>query len=353
MIDGSVRTLAFRRFVLQEFDTMQLEKSSIQSGATVPLIAIISNPLSTTNAARIEAIRRVVDESANVVHFELNGIESIDEALALFARANPAMLIVNGGDGTIGAVLASILDRSPFDVIPPIAFLPGGKTNMTAADLGFKGRPEKVLKRLIQIAKEGGIADRLVSMNLIELDLGDGKPPRVGTFFGTAGIVKGIHWCRDHAYNTGMPNGIAHVGAISKLLASAFGLSRDKRLMVSDPMTVTIKGGGRFHGEFAAVMATTLDRLLLGLRPYGKEGRGGLKFSAVEAGGGNVFRAMKGLITGGFGKKTINGVHTRRADEIRVDGIEPVTLDGEIYYPVPGKEIILRGNRALTFVSLK
>ncbi|NVJ69774.1 MAG: acylglycerol kinase family protein [Alphaproteobacteria bacterium] len=332
---------------------MQLEKESLQSGATLPLIGIISNPLSTTNSARIDSIRRVVDESANVVHFELNGIESIDEALALFARANPAVLIVNGGDGTIGAVLASILHRNPFSVIPPIAFLPGGKTNMTAADLGFKGKPEKVLRRLIQITKEGGIADRLVKKNLIEMDLGDGEPPRVGTFFGSAGVVKGIHWCRDHAYDAGMPNGLAHVMAIGKLMLSAFGIGKDKRLMVSDPMTVTIPGGGRLTGEFASVTSTTLDRLLLGMRPYSREGKGGLRFSAVEAGGGNVFRAMKGLMTGAFGKKTIVGVHTRRADEVRIDGSDPVTLDGEIYYPSPGKEIILRGNRALTFVSLK
>lgn len=332
---------------------MQLDKNSIKSGAVVPLVAIISNPLSTTNAARIEAVRKVVDESANVVHFELNGIETVDEALALFARANPALLVVNGGDGTIGAVLASLLDRSPFDIIPPIAFLPGGKTNMTAADLGFKGRPEKVLRRLIRITNEGELANRLTSMNLIEMDLGDGQPPRVGTFFGTAGVVKGINWCREHAYEAGMPNGLAHLVAITKLLASAFGLSKEKRLMVSDPMTVNVPGGGRMTGEFSAVMATTLDRLLLRMRPYGQEGRGGLKFSAVEAGGGNVFRAMMGLLTGKFGKKTIVGVHTRRSDEIRVDGTDPVTLDGEIYYPIPGKEIVLRGNRALTFVSLK
>lgn len=332
---------------------MQLDTNSVQSGATVPLIAIISNPLSTTNASRIDTIRKVVDESANVVHFELNGIETIDEALALFAKANPAMLIVNGGDGTIGAVLAALLYRNPFDVIPPIAFLPGGKTNMTAADLGFKGKPEKVLRRLIGLAKEGGVPDSLVRMHLIEMDLGDGKTPQVGTFFGTAGVVKGIEWCREHAYEMGLPNGLAHFVAIFKLLLSAFGIGKDKRLMVSDPMSVIVPGSARLNGEFAAVMCTTLDRLLLRMRPYGQEGKGGLKFSAIEAGGGNVFRAIKGLLNTTFGKKFIQGTHTRRSDEVRIGGTDPVTLDGEIYYPVPGKEIVLKGNRSLTFVSLK
>lgn len=332
---------------------MQLDRASINSGAVVPLVAIISNPLSTTNSDRLGAIRKVIDSAANVVHFELSGMETVDEALDLFARANPALLIINGGDGTIGAVLASILHRKPFAVVPPIAFLPGGKTNMTAADLGFRGKPEKVLQRLLKLTREGGLADRLATRHLIELDMGDGKRPHVGTFFGTAGVVRGIEWCREHAYSLGLPNGLAHVVAVSKLILSAFGLSRDKGLMVSGPMTVTVVGGGRFDGRFSAVVSTTLDRLILGLKPYGREGNGGLRFSAVEAGSGNVFRALKGLISGAYGKKTIEGVHVRRANEVRIEGTDPVTLDGELYYPAPGVPLTLRGDKQLTFVSLK
>ncbi len=332
---------------------VNVDRENITAGAMVPLVAIISNPKSTTNAARIDAVRKVVDESPNVVHYELDGIDSIADALQLFARANPALLVVNGGDGTIGAVLADLLHRNPFSVTPPIAYLPGGKTNMTAADLGFKGRPEKVLKKLISLTNAGMLPERLTRKHLIEMDLGDGKPLRVGTFFGTAGVVKGIEWCRENAYNAGLPNGLAHVVAIGTLILSAFGIGKDKTLMVSDPMTITVPGSGRMVGQFAAVMTTTLDRLLLRMKPYGKEGNGGLRFSAVESGGGKVFRAIRGLLTGAYGKKTIDGVHTRRANEIRVEGSDPVTLDGEIYYPVPGKPITLKGDRTLTFVSLR
>ncbi|WP_417450816.1 diacylglycerol/lipid kinase family protein [Kordiimonas sp.] len=332
---------------------MNVDRENIVSGTVVPLVAIISNPKSTTNASRIDAVRKVVDESPNVVHYELDGIDSIPDALQLFARANPAILVVNGGDGTIGAVLAALLHNNPFSVTPPIAYLPGGKTNMTAADLGFKGQPEKVLKKLISLTNGGKLPERLTRKHLIEMDIGDGKPVRVGMFFGTAGVVKGIEWCREHAYNAGLPNGLAHSVAIIKLILSAFGIGRDKTLMVSDPMTITVPGSGRMVGQFSAVMTTTLDRLLLRLRPYGQEGRGGLRFSAVEAGGKNVFAAVRGLISGSYGKKTIDGVHTRRSNEIRVEGSDPVTLDGEIYYPVPGKPIILKGDRTLTFVSLR
>jgi len=331
---------------------MQLENNNVHSGAQVPLVAIISNPLSTTNAGGMDAIREIVNQSANVVHFELNGIETVDEALELFARANPSMLIINGGDGTIGAVLASILYKKPFSIVPPIAFLPGGKTNMTAADLGSKGKPIKVLKRLLKMAREGRICESMQSRNLIEMDIGDGELPRVGTFFGTAGVVKGIFWCRENAYSMGLPNTVAHIVSTFKLLTAALGIGKSKDLLVSDPMSINVPGHGRMAGQYSAVLTTTLDRLLLGVRPYSSEGSGGLRFAAVEAGGKNFIRAVKGLFTGAFGDKTIVGTHVRKSDEVRVEGTDPVTLDGEIYHPIAGKPVILRGDKALSFVAL-
>ncbi len=332
---------------------MRLEKSDIHSGASVPLVAIMSNPLSTTNAANMDAIRKLIDTSMNVVHYELNGIASIDDALALFAKANPAMIIVNGGDGTIGAALASILYSNHFTVVPPIAFLPGGKTNMTAADLGFKGKPVNVLKKLLSMAKTGSIADNLTKKHLVELDLGDGEQPKVGTFFGTAGVVKGIFWCREHAYEMGLPNSLAHVAAIMKLFGSALGIGKQKNLLVSDPMEIIVPSKSRLAGQYASVMATTLDTLLLGLKPYEHGGVGGLRFSAVEAGSKNILRAFWGLITRKFGKKPIDGTHVETADEFHIEGSDPVTLDGEIYQPILGKPIILKGDKSLTFISLK
>lgn len=332
---------------------MQVKTDTVNSGAVVPLVVMISNPLSTTNAKNLGEIRKIVNASANVVHYELDGIETLQDAIELFARAKPALLIINGGDGTIGAALAAILYKNPFSVVPPIAFLPGGKTNMTAADLGFKGNPAKVLKKLLKLARAGEISNKLTTRNLIEMDLGDGELPRVGTFFGTAGIVRGIFWCREKAYSRGLPNWLAHVWSAYKLITSAFGLSRDKGLMISNPMSITVPGNARIKGQYSVVLTTTLDNLLFNLKPYGREGKGGLRFSAIEAGSSIFMRAFVGLLTGKFGRKTINGVHVRRSDSIRIEGTDPVTLDGEIYQPLENTPIVLKGDKSLTFVSLK
>ncbi len=224
---------------------------------------------------------------------------------------------------------------------------------MTAADLGFKGRPVKVLKKLLKLAQTGEIPNLLTRRNVIEMDMGDGSQPKVGTFFGTAGIVRGIFWCRENAYTRGLPNSMAHVWSAYKLITSALGLSRNKGLMVSNPMSITVPGSARMSGRYSIVMSTTLDRLLFGAKPYGKEGKGGLRFSALEAGPTTLIRSFFGLITGRFGNSSIAGLHVRKSDEVRIDGTDPVTLDGEIYQPLPDKPVVLKGNRSLTFITLK
>ncbi len=48
---------------------IMMEKlSDVRSGMEVPMIAIISNPKSTTNVKRMPHIQRVIDSDANIVH---------------------------------------------------------------------------------------------------------------------------------------------------------------------------------------------------------------------------------------------------------------------------------------------
>lgn len=320
----------------------------------VPLVAVLTNPKSSTMLRRIDKVREWVEQSFGVVHYEIETIEDVDDAVEFFAHAKPAVIIINGGDGTVGAFMASLLYSGLMENIPPIAIAPGGKTNMTGADLGSKGRPEAMLEKILQLVRSPDFDRHLTERNLIELDMQDGKLPYVGTFFGTAGIVRGIHWTRENAHKPGRPVWISHIIALFTLLAAGLGLSRkNKDILTSEHMDIYIKNGGRMSGQYASVLATTLDELVLGLKPYGKEGVGGLKFSAIQPGAGSLFRAVKGLLTGAFGQKGITGVQVRRSDKIVIKGTDPVTLDGEIFYPAPDKEITLVGNRKFTFVSFK
>ena len=46
-----------------------------------------------------------------------------------------SLLVLAGGDGTLQRTLTEALEHTPASALPPIAVLPAGRTNMTAADL--------------------------------------------------------------------------------------------------------------------------------------------------------------------------------------------------------------------------
>lgn len=318
----------------------------------IPMVAVLSNPLSSANKKGLPGIRRVIEKSINVIHFEINTISSIDEALALFARSQPSMLVINGGDGTVSMVLQALIFRNPFRIIPPLALLPGGKTNMTGADLGLKGSPIKILERLLKLVhvKDSGV--KLVKRNLIEVDLGDGECARVGTFFGAAGIVESVLWCRNNIYPKKWPYFIAHVITFGVLLGASANLVLKDQIADGVNMDIYIHGGGRLKGQYSALTCTTLDDLVLGARPYGNFGSGGLRFSCVTRGGGNMLRAIFGLLTGSFSMGNVKGVAVHRSNRIRIKTSGHAMLDGEMLKVNPNIPVILRGDKKLSFVSL-
>ena len=61
-------------------------------------------------------------------------------ALVRLAAAEVDVLGISGGDGAVLAALTAILCEKAFERPPILCLLPGGTTNMTAADVGLRGR---------------------------------------------------------------------------------------------------------------------------------------------------------------------------------------------------------------------
>src|ERR1044072_4852078 len=119
-----------------------------------PRIALISNPKSTGNLAQLPRIRAFCAEHTDIFHYEVEQASQIGEAMRTIARIDPAVLAINGGDGTVQAVLTELHNGGHFGkAAPPVAVLPSGKTNLIALDLGAQGDPVATLERLIELAR--------------------------------------------------------------------------------------------------------------------------------------------------------------------------------------------------------
>ena len=319
-----------------------------------PRIALISNPKSTGNLAQLPRIRAFCAEHPDIFHYEVEQASQIGEAMRTIARIDPAVLAINGGDGTVQAVLTELHNGRHFGATaPPVAVLPSGKTNLIALDLGAQGDPVQALEKLMEIAR-ADLSPYLVARELISLSGGEsGITPVIGMFLGGAGLADIMLYCRERIYPLGLPNSISHlITAVAVVLRQVFRMRASFLPPEPSPLSVIVRREGTITGRFAFLFVTTLEKLLLSSE-LESGGRGPLKFVAVEQKPVSMVRAFAASLVGRLGHTKLAGVHVEEADEIAIEGHESrVILDGETFRAGLGKPILLKPAPPLSFVRI-
>ncbi|MDP9086968.1 MAG: acylglycerol kinase family protein [Pseudomonadota bacterium] len=317
-------------------------------------IALLSNPKSTGNVAQLPRVRAYCAEHPDIFHYEVERVEQIGEALKTIALVKPAMLVINGGDGTVQAALTELYNGGHFgDAPPPVAVLPSGKTNLIALDLGSHGDPIAAFERLVELA-QGDLAPHIVPRELIALRHGDGSgSPVIGMFLGGAGLADTMLYCRNKIYPLGLPNGVSHViAALALMVRQLSGLKMSFLPPAPTPLSVSVRRGGQISGRYALLLVTTLEKLLLSSDVGGSEG-GRLKLLAVEQRPFLLLRAFAANFLGRLSRSKLAGVHLEGSDEISIEGeASDVILDGETFRAEIGRPITLRSTLPLSFIKL-
>jgi len=318
--------------------------------AAVPLVGVLSNRESTRNRKSFERLQGFIARKPHVFHIEISDIADVPSALKMFADARVALVAVNGGDGTIQAVLSHLHHDTPFASLPLLAILPGGKTNMIANDLGVRGTPQRVLGRLLKRVRKNRLRNRIVARPVIALDPGDGQPERLGLFFGGAGLVNAILWCRAKVHTRRLGSEKLEHGIAILLLALSLLSPFHKSPIEASEMSLETGEGETISGRFSLVIATTLRALLFNLKPFGRRQDGAIGFSFVDSGTKAVLCGLLALLTGRFGRRTVGGIHAGRTDRLIIRTQDPVTLDGEIYTPGKDNTVVLKSTAAFRFL---
>ena len=319
-------------------------------------VALLSNPHSTGNRAILPEVRSYCVKTSDVFHYEVDHIDEIAKALETIARVKPKVLVINGGDGTVQAALTELHQGGHFgENPPPVAVLPNGKTNLIALDLGAEGNPLTALERIVDMAKHD-LHEHLVDRELIALSDGE-KDSKVvlGMFLGGAGLSEFILYCRHKIYPLGLPNVAAHIITVFAALASVlFGLRAKFLPNKPSPVKISLIREGQYQGNFAVLVVTTLEKLLLMKRfARSKSGRGRMQFMAIDQQTGAILRFLFAAIFGRLGKKRQKGIHFEQGDTIRIEGKNSnVVMDGELFQAQDGKPIVLKSTKPVSFLKL-
>ncbi len=308
-------------------------------------IGMVSNRASQRNRRGMSDLRGLLATRPDVHHAELDGIDGLRAALTDFATRKVELVVVNGGDGTVQAVITSLLNDGMFDNPPTLAVLPGGMTNMIAHDIGAPRRAATALRRLLSGHRPARECRRVIRLQR------DGAAPVYGMFFGTAAIVRGIEYCRRAVHPLKLESSAAAGAALAGLLARRlWRRGGEDRVYRGDVIAVGIDGQAPEAGTYLIVLATTLNRLVMRTRPFWGAGAGGLRYTALRHPPARMWRRLPALLYGGERRRLPPDDYvSRNADDIRLDMACPYTLDGELFEATPGQPVRLSSGPVLHF----
>ena len=305
-------------------------------------LGIISNPWSGRNRRLgLSAIRRGLQNYPDVPHRTVRTVEDVHTALEDFARRDLNLIVVNSGDGTVQAVLTSLFGRRLFRSLPLLALLGGGTTNMTHKDLGLTGSREQAMERLMAWAHHGEGHALIRRRTVLKVTHPPHSEPIYGMFLGAACIFKGIEFFHSRLHQLGLSGHPAHLLIMARFLMA---LARREDSLVS-PVSVDIRMDQFTFGkrDCLLLLVTTLDRLIMRLRPFWHDAEGPLQLTAVNARPCHLFQTLPALISGRSIRHANpeNGYISCGGREIRLNMKGGFAIDGEIFFSDPRKGPLL------------
>jgi len=315
-------------------------------------IGLLTNLTAGRHERRLRRVLDAVAEHPHVEHVRTTSVIAVPDALARLARRDVELLIVNGGDGTLQNALTSIFRDGAFDGRTPLlAPLRGGRTNMTALDLGARRDTARAVRELLRDADRGELADRVTHRRVLRVDLGPGAPAQYGMFFGLGVIHRSIELVHQ-SFPQGKGQGVAGATALTSALLARAAVQRLGGIATPDKLHIVIDGEEIEGGEFMLGMATSLHRLFAGMRPFWGVGEGGVRFTAVRGDVRRVAWSAPGILAGRPNRSVREdaGFVSRNARAVLVRMDCGTTIDGELTAPEPGRVVALTADDSVPFV---
>lgn len=301
-------------------------------------IGIITNP--NARCSQTFAPKGVAREETTRHAAELPG--ALDRLLA----GGIDFLAVNGGDGTLGAVVSQLAARK-LSALPLLVPVLGGTNNAVAKDAGAVGRLDAVLTRVrAALARPTRLAT--VTRKSLRVALAGGET-RHGFIF-TAGLI--VRFA--DAYYAGPWVGSPQVVRIvvEKLAKVLWPSARHRAFWRFEPFGIGLDGVplNLPHGV-QVVYASTIDTQLLFFRPFPQRSSQVAGFHALinAMDGPEIARRFFPLVLGRFqGPSHV----CRETHTLELAGATRIFLDGELFDVDPGDPLTVTVGPPLTFLKL-
>lgn len=324
-------------------------------------VVLISNPLSYTNARHPDSLalaERDVEAAGGLALRAVSDEQialAVDKAKAVGCR----LLIANGGDGTIQGIVSCLLNNTrpddgseennhQPDASLKLAVLPGGRTNVIAADVGMQGPLDELIRRLLDSWRDasGQLEPRATLLNRVE-----NEPDRYGFLINGGGLAAIIESCwafRERHRRWGLFGGLGTAVWVVKHLLGGL-LGRGLFPIVAADLQWN---GQPWTDSILAFSLTTNQRLPLGISPYDSAGHSAVKGTAISGHARNIaWRLLAAMFSRGKSFQQADGFISGCPQQVRVTAREPIRfhLDGESYGVGTGQYLIIQAGPVIQF----
>lgn len=328
-------TALSRRTAARLLDPVAPRPRPAPTRAPAPLlVGVIANGRSHRNARG--GLR--LDHWPDVLYAAPETFDDLEARLREFSARRIGLLVVNGGDGTLRDVLT--VGARVFDAMPPMAIIPSGKTNALALDLGIPD--DWTVRDAIAAARAG----RFVRRAPVEVLRGDDtRADARGFLIGFGGFVRATELAQS-THRAGAFDGIAVALSLGWSIAQTLFAGPGNAWRRGTTIRFAADGGAVQERPLYLMLASTLQRMPLGLKPFGPV-RGGMKMLTVDAPPRRLFRMLAAILTGRPGSAAVASGF-RRSDPrvLRLHTDQGFILDGECY---PGGDLTVRQGEPIAF----
>lgn len=315
-----------------------------------PVVGIISNPLSGGNRKGLNHIREAVQRRSEVCYVEADTLSGITSALLEFLNRHVNVLVINGGDGTVHAVLTELFRLFPADNMPVLTVLRSGTASMTARDVGLKGDRDTAVSRLfewIDLRRPAFVKKRSV----IRVEYSSAKP-LYGMFFGALAICQGIRFCHSRIYTKGLYGEAAEGVTLFRFMLAT--LAGNDKLLSSASVQVSLDSGPYEENNLLLLFITSLERLFLGLRPFWGNETAPLHYTALGANPRHILCTLPGLLLGHKNSfcRPDYGYFSHNIHEARIILDDGFTIDGELYEFQQAEPVTVKEGGSALFLQI-
>jgi hypothetical protein len=318
--------------------------------AAVTRAGLLVNPRAGKSSGKGLALADKLRSTPSVTIRLLDQFVNLPRYLDEFAAEGVTDLFISSGDGTVQAIQTELAERRPFAELPRLGLLPHGTTNMTAADLGFRYRSLDAQATFLAHPQPVQLRQR---PTLRAVNPGDGKP-RHGMFLGTGAVSQATLFCQE-AFNA---KGVKGSWATFATLASAVGRAVFGRPDPQDesrfdrpyPIAVETNGKTIASGQQLMMLSTTLEKLILGARPFWGGATAPIRSSVFPYPVPSVLRWLVPMMYGSENRRAPPGAVSFASHSLRVTTPVSFVIDGEFFAPPVGEPLRIETGPVFTYV---